>query len=331
MKKILEWMPSFYTCKIENAKSITGKEIDGNFIMCPLLPDQILDNSSLVLKRVIDAGRIAENMGSKILGLAAYVSSVGRKGLLVAKSLKIPVTTGASYTITIALDGLIEATTKVGLNLHNARAVVIGATGTIGSICSQFLADRVSNLTLVARNTERLSNLANSIRVHNANANIKISDDINESVKSADIIFSSTNTPATLIDVGLLQPGTIVTDMSQPRNISETEAASRKDILVIDGGVVKPPGNVNFNFNFGLPPGLAFACIAETMILAFEERYESYSLGGNITITKIREISRLALKHGFKLSKLRSFNNEIKEEQFQDVKDSLIRRKRKGL
>lgn len=329
LKKILEWTPAFYTCKIEDTKSITGKEIEGHFIMCPLLPDQILNNRpDTVLKKVIDAGRIAEALGSKILGLAAYTSLVGRKGALVAKSLKIPVTTGTCYTIAIGLEGLIKAADKIGLDLTKAQAAVIGATGAIGSISSQFLANRVSKLTLIARNKQRLNDLAYMIHKQNNSVDIRISDNINESIKYADIIFVSTSTPATLIDTKLLQPGTIICDMSQPRNVSKDDAILREDILVVDGGVVKPPGDVNFNFNFGLAPGLTFACIAETMILAFEEKYESYSIGGNVSLSKIKEISLLATKHGFRLAKLRSFDKEISEEQIWKVRDNLPKGKR---
>ena len=108
--------------------------------------------------------------------------------------------------------------------------------------------------------------------------------------------------------------------MSLPKNISEEAANSRKDILVIDGGVVKPPGDVDFNFYFGLPPGLCYACIAETMILALEERYECYSIGGNISFAKVREISQLASKHGVKLAELRSFGKGVSKEHIEEVK-----------
>lgn len=328
LKKVLEWMPPFYASKIENVKSITGKEVEGNFIMCPLLPDQIINSKpQIVLKKIIDAGKIAEDLGSKILGLAAYVSLVGRKGVLISRSLKIPVTTGTCYTIGTALDGLIEAAKRVGLNLKNAQAVVIGATGTIGSICSQFLLDKVGSLTLIARNKERLSELNSMLNSKNKNhIRIEVSDDINKSLKNAHIIFSATNSPLNLIDILYLSPGAIVFDMSQPRNICEDNAIKRKDVLVIDGGVVLPPGNVKFNFNFGLAPGLAFACIAETMILALEDRYESFSLGGNATLSKVQEISCLAKKHGFALSELRSFSKEITEEQIFNIRNIVTKR-----
>ncbi len=64
------------------------------------------------------------------------------------------------------------------------------------------------------------------------------------------------------------------------------------------------PGEVDFHFNFGLAPGKAYACMAETMVLALEERHESYSLGKQMQPERVREIAKLAHKHGFKLTEL---------------------------
>jgi fatty aldehyde-generating acyl-ACP reductase len=73
-------------------------------------------------------------------------------------------------------------------------------------------------------------------------------------------------------------------------------------VLVIKGGVVDVPGEVDFGFDFGLPPGKAYACMAETMVLALEGRYESYSLGKDIRLEQVREMAQLAREHGFRLS-----------------------------
>jgi fatty aldehyde-generating acyl-ACP reductase len=42
--------------------------------------------------------------------------------------------------------------------------------------------------------------------------------------------------------------------------------------------------------------------MAEPMVLALENRYESYSLGKQIRVDRVREIAQLARRHGFKLS-----------------------------
>jgi predicted amino acid dehydrogenase len=42
--------------------------------------------------------------------------------------------------------------------------------------------------------------------------------------------------------------------------------------------------------------------MAETMVLALEGRYENYSLGKEIQIDKVHEITKLARRHGFRLA-----------------------------
>jgi predicted amino acid dehydrogenase len=42
--------------------------------------------------------------------------------------------------------------------------------------------------------------------------------------------------------------------------------------------------------------------MAETMVLAMEGRYESYSLGKQVRMEQIHEIAQLARKHGFRIS-----------------------------
>jgi hypothetical protein len=62
--------------------------------------------------------------------------------------------------------------------------------------------------------------------------------------------------------------------------------------------------------------------MAETMILTLEERYESFSLGGNITVAKVQEIGELGKKHGFTLGSLKSFGRSITAEELEVVRDS---------
>jgi predicted amino acid dehydrogenase len=99
-------------------------------------------------------------------------------------------------------------------------------------------------------------------------------------------------------------------------------AAARDDVLVIDGGMVAVPGQVDFHFNFGFPPGMAFACMAETMALALEGRWESYTLGKDLSVAQVEEMARLAAKHGFKLGGFRSFERAVTPEQIERVRQA---------
>jgi hypothetical protein len=63
-----------------------------------------------------------------------------------------------------------------------------------------------------------------------------------------------------------------------------------------------------------LPPGVAYACLAETALLAMEGRFEDFTLGRNIEMERVKEIYRLFKKHGLALEGLRSFGRYISDE-----------------
>jgi predicted amino acid dehydrogenase len=89
---------------------------------------------------------------------------------------------------------------------------------------------------------------------------------------------------------------------------------------------VEVPGEVDFHFNFGFPPKTAYACMAETMILALEERYESYTLGRDLTVEQAKEMAALGQKHGFQLAGFRSFDRQVTEEYIEGVKKAAGKR-----
>jgi len=114
-----------------------------------------------------------------------------------------------------------------------------------------------------------------------------------------------------------------VCDVARPRDVSWRVAKERDDVLVIEGGVVAVPGDVEFGFDFGFPPKTAYACMSETMILALEGRYESFTLGKDVSVEQVREISALADKHGFKLAGFRSFERAVTEEHIERIRGSV--------
>ena len=110
-------------------------------------------------------------------------------------------------------------------------------------------------------------------------------------------------------------------DVARPRNVSRRVAQKRDDVLVIEGGMVAVPGpDMDFGFDFGFPPRMAFACMAEVMILALEGRYESFTLGRDITVDQVQEIEALGARHGFKLGGFRSFERAVTDQEIERVR-----------
>lgn len=310
---IVSHFPVYKASEIKGIKSPSA-ETEGWFIICPLTSRQMLElPEHYVLRRIIEAGKLAEKLGAGIVGLGAMSAVVGDAGITVAENLRIAVTTGNSYTVAMALEGTRKAAECVGVNMAQAKVVVLGATGSIGSVCARMLASEVGSLTLVSLIRSHLERLAYQI-LHETGTAVHLTTNTKEALRSADIVVAVTSSVDTIIEPQDLKPGAVVCDVARPRDVSVKVASERPDVLVIEGGVVEVPGNVQFNFNFGFPPGTAYACMAETMILALEERCENYSLGRDLTVSQVKEIQRLGKKHGFKLAGLRSFERALTPE-----------------
>ena len=295
-------------------------EAEGWFIGCPLTAKQMVElPEEFVMDRIIESGKVAQELGAKIVGLGAFTSIVGDAGITVAKNLDIAVTSGNSYTVATAVQGTKQAARMMGKDLKECRAVVVGATGSIGAASVRLLAKEVKHITLVARHMGPLEELAQELIEQN-HCEVAVSQDIRTSLQEADIVITVTSALDFLIEPGDLKPGAVVCDVARPRNVSRDVSLKRNDVLVIEGGVINVPGNVDFHFNFGFPPHTSYACMAETMILALDGRYENFSLGRSLDINKINLISQLADKHNFKMAGFRNFERAVSTQHIEEVK-----------
>ncbi len=180
---------------------------------------------------------------------------------------------------------------------------------------------------LVGRNADKTKALISSFQ--DRNLDITYTTSIVEGVKEADAIITVSSAVEEVIHPEMLKPGSVVCDVARPRDVSPKVAKARNDVLVIEGGVVQVPGNPSFNFNFGFPPGLAYACMSETMILTLEKRYDSFSIGKDLDIEKVKEISGFANKHGFKLAGFRCFEKVLNSSDIYKIKENAIKNRRR--
>lgn len=320
--------PPVYLSEIEGVTSAsTGKQVKGWLIACPLTPRQMMElPEGRVYRKIIQTGRMAERLGAHLLGLGAYTSVVGDAGQTIARALDVPVTTGDSYTVAMAVQAIRKAAETMDIPLRNATAAVVGATGSIGRVCADLLADDVGKLILIGRREDALRDVQARLAVH-ARAELSVSTSM-DSLREADLILTVTSAIHEVIHPEHLRPGSVVCDVARPRDVSAMVAATRDDIFVIDGGMVDVPGPVDFHFNFGLPPGKAYACMAETIALALEGRLEDYTLGKEITRERVDEITAIAERHGFRLSGFRSFEKSVTPEQIEIVRRNAKRASR---
>jgi predicted amino acid dehydrogenase len=320
VEAVAAYLPPIYLSRITGCQSpATGQQLEGHLISLGATPRQMMTRGErFTYDRLNAAARMAERKGARIMGLGAFTSVVGDAGITVAHEADIAITSGNSLTVATTLEAAKQAVIRMGAtDLTRGKVMIIGATGSIGAVCSRLLAQAILDVVLVSIEPEKLIELKRTIQMETPGAHVAIATKPDELLPACDLIVTATSAfGQRIVDISRCKPGAVICDVARPPDISEAEAALRPDVLVIESGEVLLPGDVNFGYNIGLPPKTAYACLAETALLAMEGRFEDYTLGRNITMDRVKEMYRLFKKHQFELAPLRSFDQVVTDEMF---------------
>lgn len=325
VERVAAWLPPMYLSRITGGRSpATGQRVEGHLITLGATPREMMRRDErFTYRRLNAAARMAERRGARLMGLGAFTSVVGDAGITVAKESDIAVTSGNSLTVAATLEAAKQAVRLMGTSdLTRGRAMVIGATGSIGSVCARLLAQAIQDVVLVSVEPERLIELKRQILAETPDARVAVATTADHYLVSCDLVVTATSAfGQRVLKISECKPGAVICDVARPADIGEEEAALRPDVLVIESGEVLIPGDIRFGYDIGLPPGTAYACLAETALLAMEGRFEDYTLGRNISTEKAKEIYRLFRKHGFKLAGLRSFGRYVTGDDLAQKRD----------
>lgn len=306
LKRHLEVKKPFVFSHVNSLESKSGTLVDLISIACPLLPEQmVVLNEKVVVKKIIDCVLLAKKKGANIVVLGGFTSVIGNEGAEVAKNVDIALTSGNTYTACLAIEGVIKATEIVGVDLKRARCAIIGATGDIGGACARFFCDKVGSMAIAARNEKKLDIFAD--KLSKMGGKIQIYKKTRDAIFEADVIISATSAITTIINPAELKKGAIVCDVALPANIAREVSRQRRDVLVFEGGLCSVPFYnkiKNKKWDKLLPTNAVYGCLAEGLILGFENRFENFSLGrGLIDLKKMNEMNAMAKRQGFGLSK----------------------------
>ena len=218
-------------------------EAAGCFVSINLSSRQILALPEKVgLQKIIKAGKLAERAGARIIGLGGLISAVGNEGVNVARRLKVAVTSGKTYSIAAALEGMQKAAALMGLDLQEARVAILGATEPTGNICARILArEGVNYLTLITKEQSRLEHLARRI-LFDSGVSCKITSQIGKATRDADVLIVAGCAGDGLPAPENLKPGAVVCDLVRPGCVSAQIARCRDDVLVLEGGGYRNTG-----------------------------------------------------------------------------------------
>lgn len=301
--KLFELTPSYHSYDISEFRSATGKTTHGYFVLCPIIPDMIDASPERMIQKVLEGCHIGERLGAGIVTLGGFTSIAGEKFQDRIKSqIKIPLTTGNTFTAAMALEGIRKAAQWMGIDLAKASVTVIGGAGDIGSACARVLAREAKQVVLTGRRKEVLEGMRKKLQKE-GRARIQISLDNNEAVTKSEIVVAAASSSRSLVDIKKFRPGSVICDVGYPKNTSYM-TVYRNDVFAFSGGLCQLPSPFDLGFDIGLPSTMVlYGCFAEAIILALEDRYENFSEGkGQITPEKIELIKSLGEKHGFTLS-----------------------------
>lgn len=315
VEKAAAYLPPFVYSHVTGIVSPTGAEAEGWLITVGGTPKELLSHTpEFTYAKLLEAAEIARRLGAQIIGLGAFTKVVGDAGVTVAKQAPLPVTTGNSYSASGALWAAHDAIRRLGLaetdekGRLRGKAMVVGATGAIGSACARLLAYACDELHLVSPETAKLLALKRDIEQSDPRAVIRNAASPGAHLADMDMIVTATSAAGhKVLDIMKVKPGCVITDVARPLDLSAEDVARRPDVLVIESGEVQLPGTVRMG-DIGLPPGVAYACLAETIVLALEGRFETFTIGRNIEWAKVKEIYQLGLKHGMRLATISGVN-----------------------
>jgi fatty aldehyde-generating acyl-ACP reductase len=328
IEKILDWMPAYAAVHITGVRAPDGRETEGWFVAATFMPEQMLAlPREKVYGKILKAIEIGSELGAEVAGLGAFTGVVGDAGVTIAERSPIPVTTGNSLTIAAGVQSLLRGAREMDVDLARATAVVIGATGSIGAACVELLAPHVEHIVLVARNMTRLRKFHDSV-AERLGCGVSYTTDVRAAVPRGQLVLTATSSTQEIVEPDDLQTGAVVCEVSLPHDVGRRVARERPDVLVTEGGNMRVPGTPRFervrepgtDFDLGLPPGTALACMSETMILALERRRESYTLGRGIELSKVREMEQLAARNGFALADMRAFDKAVTADDIAAIK-----------
>ena len=324
IESIASTLPLFKIGTLDGIRSeATGQEVECDIYVMLATPKRMLAmDEEAVYDKLIQGAEIAHASGAAMIGLGAYTKVVGDAGVSVARGAPIPVTNGNSYSAATSIWAGEIMMDRLALNTKKRKAMVIGATGSIGRVSALVLSEKFEELVLVATSPDKLLEMKREILEYSPNVKIRITTSANQELEGAELILTATSKQrGKLFDIEKVMPGAVIVDCSRPFDVSKEDADKRPDVIVIQSGEVLLPGNLKINCDIGLPKPSVYACLAETVLLTLEGRIESYSLSKRLSLPHVKEILEIGHKHGARLSDISGPNGVITDAQIKRCRE----------
>jgi fatty aldehyde-generating acyl-ACP reductase len=320
-------------------KSSTKSEIAGWVIFITNHTKELLEDGKLRTRKILQAAMLCEKLGAKMVGMGGLVASFAQGGGWLSKRIpEVGFTTGHAYTISNIANIIDTVSKRVDNNVKQSAIAIVGAAGSIGSGCAKLISEKTpKEIILVDINgfdiKRKLEKLKNEILLKYSDIKISYSFNIKD-IKKADLIVIATNSTTSLIEPRYLKPGAILIDDSFPKNVPKSILKKRNDIILVEGGVMQLPKEIDFLCARNMPDLMdapltravsckeTYGCVAEIIVLALFGYTTNYGLGSSDP-RLARDIINKAKKAGFRLAPLQCYDESIDESRLEKVREIL--------
>ncbi|MFA6384149.1 MAG: hypothetical protein WCY10_02115, partial [Candidatus Omnitrophota bacterium] len=98
-----------------------------------------------------------------------------------------------------------------------------------------------------------------------------------------------------------IRPNAVVCDAAIFKHVAE-KCRQRADITVLDCDRIKLPLDQKLNTSLCDHDNTICSYMAETVLLALDNKFVNYSLGEQINLDKLEDIANIAVRHGFEIN-----------------------------
>jgi hypothetical protein len=258
-----------------------------------------------ILKVILDAQKENGVIGLGALTKAEWLTGGGEWIVSqLGNNLKVPLVHGDTLTAATVLQKIESVRVKYKIGL-DSPVFITGSTSKIGRALVLSLAKKkipVKMMTSEGKKGNRYLRIKEE-----AGAFTKYISQASslEEGKDCNLWITGKSKPAGKRLLCKIPQGAIVINFSVPNPLGENHNCLRQrlDLILIEGGLLAyDPSRTNLSFTMRLSPGLTYACHAGTAIHAFKEW--GYHEVGQIDLSNISEVWKVALEIGFKLPEL---------------------------
>ncbi|MFA4888494.1 MAG: hypothetical protein WC628_02815 [Candidatus Omnitrophota bacterium] len=262
------FLPFNHFRHIKSIRSASGKEIQADIITLPAASD----------KFIASACQKAKHLGAEMIGFDLNLYPWLQKNTLgIIENLNIPFNDGSIFTSWSIFEAVYRICKAKEINLMGSTVLIFGANKQVAGLCCRKLADCVNNIS-VAPSAEEFKKTA----------------------KNADILINLGTSENVSFDITALKERAIVCEL-YGCGVNPSDKLLRSDCTFIKTGLIKVPYPKKFCIYNRMPKGIICASLAETMLLAFEEKFANYSCAENINPDKLEEIADIAAGCGFEV------------------------------